>query len=740
MIKKCKGKQLLLMVFIIPFVVLPVYFQFVVGTFRWHITNSALWRDAAELAMYIVVMLLLGILSSKMRFYTMMILGIIYFLSFGTLGSIIVSYLYIELLLFVGRTIGKSFLKKDYESGVEFVLGTCVWGTGALLLSFINLGTIGCLRVYSFVLLIFCLVLMRDNLNERKFLIVKFSNFLSILSKREYVVVTLFYSIMMVAFARINTFLESDSCWYALNVDKCLFGNNSFLDNLGYTSFVYYYPKFKELLFAPISGLKIPGYLIAANLWILVIICKEIYLFIERKTDRIVAILVTELICSTVSIIGIAGTAKSDILSYFYMFMAFVCFEYYLAKHKKCYLYIAITSAILSYTTKLTAYLFMSLMGINFIVCLLRKRGKLESYREKKEKEIIFVFVASFILFGILYRTFILTGFPLYPIGAEFFEKIGFRGKQLFGTTIDFVPVFEPQRIISVLFKLDDSGKIMAQWMGNYLCYFVILWILCGGIKRKVFKDYKVYCFITLNTAFIYFLTTQSVPDGNYFSIIIIISMLIIIPSIYENIHVINNKYILVAVMLCFLSLNMLMNFVCHPSWGTGTRFSFDSINLLVSECEIQDNVNKNLQNSGLGLIEVALKDDADDRIVIAEIDTPLLTNFLDARIELVSETFSTHMNSNPPTTYEEFQRFIRIKGVGGLIVKNDVNDKHLFKQFSQQYIEENGYENQVVDSLYTYYKLKECEYSNTEKLMKGEYLPIKGIYEDGWKKQRECW
>ena len=382
--------QMILSLTAVSFIVIPAFSAFVEGDLREFLTKPNLQRDAVELAVYALALLFLSLLARRKKGIIILAVAMIYLLSMGTLSQCIVSYVYIEILLYIGRSFLTLFLKgeRTESAGVSFLAGSMVWGTAAVIMSLLGAGTIEELRILTIGLFLTALLNPGSRIAIDDILVVRYIKYLNDNKGIELLANLFFILIMMISCARVNTYVEYDSYWYALYTDKCLFGDNSFYDFLGYMDFVYYYPKFKELLMAPISGLGLPGYLISVNLWIMVLCVIEVYHFLTEsiRENRIQIFSVLYLLFSTVCIVGISGTAKSDALSYLYMLILILYFVRYNRTGTPFFLWISFSAGLMSYTVKYTSFLFSTLVFIVIFIVMVRRgaSGKIKLTGDRK--------------------------------------------------------------------------------------------------------------------------------------------------------------------------------------------------------------------------------------------------------------------------------------------------------------------------------------------------------------------
>lgn len=696
----------------VPFLLFPIYSLFVKGVFSWHISVSMFWKDVYELLFYLAGIILFSCFSPKKKGIFVLIASVLYLSSTGTLTQCLVSYFYIEILILIGESFLSLYRKdrKSYSTGVNFLAGSIVWGSFAIIMSLIGIGGVAYLRILTVMLFLLAVVNPKKSISLDGILLVRYVRYINSIQWVEFIANLYFVFVMLISCARVNTFIESDSSWYALHTDKCLFGEHSFYDYLGYTTFVHYYPKFKELLMAPLTGLGLAGYLISVNLWIMIICAVEVYDFLRESImeNQIQILCIVFLIFSSVCIIGISSTAKSDTLCYLYTLMCIFYFIKFLKNENQDFLGIALSAGIMSYTVKYTAFLFSTLMLFIILVqlmyLLLFKRVRLKSHNAICNTLVI---SACFIFMCIMYRTYKLTGYPTYREGKSVWDTLGLQAKLYFNVDASYKPghVFEPFRIVSVLFDVGNAGKITAQWTGNYSIFLGICLLV---LFRHRLKNTNKFLF-TIASSFIavsvYFLIIMAAPDGNYFSVAIVIATCYIFIRITESDNWKNYKSWFTATMGMFMLLNLIFVFTTHPSWGTATRFSEDTIKIYMSE---EDKITKKydyMKLLDIYSINEDLKTVGGKLQILA--DGPTAMCMLDARVETVRYVFDRYLSGAYINDYQDFLQYINYVGTGGFIVARDGSGLPEFGNYVEQYIAEYGYVNQITTENYKYYRIK---------------------------------
>ena len=710
--KKNKWLCICISLIAIVFAFFPVYSAMVKGVFRWHISQPALWKDALELMIYIFVILISALFKKSQKGMITLIVGAVYLLSVGSLSQCIVSYVYIEIILCIGRSFLSVFTrcKKLNSVGINFLIGTVIWGTLAIVLSLLKHGTINELRMLTVILLIVSLTVSKRISSVEDLLIVRYAKWLNSIGWSEFAFHLLFFSAMLISCARVNTHVESDSAWYSLPVDKCLFGDNSFYDYLGYSSFVYYYPKFKELLMAPISGLGLAGYLTASNLWIMIICMIEVYNFLaERiKGNKPQVLGGVCLIFSTPCIMGISDTAKSDAISYLYMVMLIFYFARFIQEKDWTLLWISMISGIMSYTVKYTSFLFSTLIFFIIVIMLCYELIVKKIHWQGLDKVWIFIILCScFILAGILYRTYLLTGYPTYSAGKTIWDKVGFSARPYFdmnvGTKSPYV--WEWKRLFTTFWDVEGAEKIRAHWIGNYTILLAICSLVIYRQKKKENNLFLFVVSVALTVVSFYSLVRMSAPDGNYFSvpILVVSTYLLIRMATSSQWH--RCKQWFSSILCIFVVLNVFFVLVTHPSWGWGTRASHENIVPYVSEEAKLIAHDENMKNLGIYEINEKLKKTDGKQFILS--DGTTLMSMLNARVERAEYFFRDNVSGANIKNFEEFLKYIDYVNLGGFIVAKDGNGNQKFYTFVNEYLDNYGYIDKVETPVYTYYSIR---------------------------------
>lgn len=693
------------------FWVAPAYSEFVRGGSRQFMSHH-LWKDGMELAIYFAVMLALGMWAKGKRGFVVIAVSALYLMSTGALLQCLISYVYIELLLYIGRFFLAFLFPKEKErsAGICFLGASAIWGILAILMSLLRMGTIRELRILTVVLVLLALVNPKMKKKADDILAVRYVKYLNKNGRTEFLTNLFFILIMLISFARVNTHLEFDSFWYALYPEKCLFGENSFYDFLGYTDFVYYYPKFKELLMAPISGLGLPGYLISANLWIMIIGASEVYGFLCRniRGSNIQVLCVTYLIFSTVCIVGISGTAKSDAVSYLYFLLMVLYFVECFRTREQFPFWVALAAGMMSYTVKYTNFLFSTIV-FALVVCRVLYLLARKEFKPQKPAlgGMILVLAACIIFSGILYRTCELTGYPTYREAKVVWDTLGFQGKSYFDAEVSDKPadVFEPERIYEALFDVGKIDKISIAWIGNYSVFFWLCLLVIYGRRQQNDHGLLLAIAVALAASSLYFLITMASPDGNYFSVAIVVVTCYILVRMNTSAYWNDYRRWFTTVAVGFMLLNLAFVFITHPSRQPGIRTWERPVSLIMTEAEKWEIYELELKNLGAYEIQERLKQTDGNDFIMADGGDPRMS-MLNARVEIAGGFFQRYLSGTGVETYQDFVGYVEYVEVDGFIVLKE-GGVEPFGEYVRQYIEENGLCEVLETEKYRYYRIR---------------------------------
>lgn len=637
---------------------------------------------------------------------------------------------YLEILHFIG---GAFFKTKGKSPGTlaNFIAGTAIYGSGAILLSLAGYGTIITLQWMTVALFLVSLVVSRkDRPSTLMELTVSFLK--GITKKGTMLLAWLCLIFVAVSFARTNHLGDIDSAWYLLHPEYQLIGSQSFYDYLGYSAFVFYYPKLMEVLYLPISGLGDNSFIMGMN-----VLVSGLIGYCAYKGARLadlsqkVALVCVLTVFAIPSVQGIATTAKTDILGTLFVVAAFVLFLQFIEEKAWELFLFSLCSLLMCTGTKSTCLLWGTMLffvevGYAFVYWFKRTKGQRLFFTPKWA---VFGVVAAAFVFvlGIHWRTFALTGFPYYPYGSEELSALGFAATPHFSaksTNYMFSAVGWLESFLGYFFAPEVIHTYMC-WSTNIMLLAPISVLLLAlalpyAFLRTVKKRVYAFC---LGTGVvqcglgIYFSGAMAKIDGNYFlipSILVLFCLVVLFHGTLHNADMEHNAYYRhfsskllwgmsgVACAL-FICLHMPLGFVSGWSWHIGTEgfqreiFSdnFDT-KKLEKDCLIQ-----------YGAVEVAKY--IEERYPNTRTIVPFELSFINGRIETVWSAFEPlwAVGKPPLESFENFVDYLDYADIQCLVVpKESADTLSVYCDFAEQYVQSFGYYQLVEDTNYLLYIL----------------------------------
>jgi hypothetical protein len=613
---------------------------------------------------------------------------------------------YFSIIWYIG-TVARSLKKQKISFDIlkNFVCGICIWGIGAVTQSFLGVGTINDLRIYTFFLLSVAIYIGKDK-NQRV-----------ILDKMEYVFqmkvekwggllpAIIICLIILALCAKTNTAQDYDSLWYGLRSEYVLVGSLSFYDNLGYASFVYYYPKLVELFYLPISGLGDYSFLQCANIGVFVLLLYCINKYIKEfipNLNTVVRYRLLSVIACIPALANISATAKPDVFGLYLVFAALYFAKLFFRDNGSDSLIYALICLALCTGTKLTYLLWGGILFLWIVVRIIIKRNGFERKKTLLSlRDNLWIIISTIIfLCGIHYRTLKLTGYPIYPLLINLWNKLGFEAKPfLLSTNLTSRQEFSLKNILNRVYEFtidpNSLSHVVMLWTSNLLWIGLLVFLLYH--KKKVnITDVLLAGGYLLAT--IYYMVVMSEPDGNYFLLPIIAVVLLCIEN--SSLLDVNKNTVTCGVVGCGTWLVLILTllpimFVSHSSWAYGTKaFSTELV---------ADNFDTNSKNKvimdyyGLSLIYNEVSTYSDTDRVLASGNSSGVCFRLPCSVETYAEmSVPTLANSSNIENYDSFKTYLDTLDVRALIVLND--DMTVFPAYVSKYVDEKGSVNVISD------------------------------------------
>ncbi|MBW7475060.1 hypothetical protein K0T92_09905 [Paenibacillus oenotherae] len=635
----------------------------ILGTYRWHSVQPETVEGGLELL--VVFLIFCALLLTKLNRYAAIIIFVavagLYLQRNQVLLPALTALAYIEGIIIIGSKLKCLFKAKNTEDPARsleyylnsFLVGITLWSTLALILSFLGLGSFNTLRVLTVVLVVGAIFPLRSyKLPLSVYLLGKSAQ----ISKSAQVGFSFVSVMLLMQFAKTNRALDYDSIWYGLRPEKVLVGAHSFFDQLGLVMIVHYYPKLFEFFSIPLSDLGEYSFNSSLNVILFGLLLILVFVFLRRVSShaRINTALIA-ILASTPAIANMASTAKMDLFTAFFIIMGTYYLWKWFEEKDNAFICYSLAGFCLSLGGKISSFMYVPLIVFGFFVYFLyvnrknRRNAQSGSHpvnipvnKKWNSISIVVLSMAVFVILSIVYRTYKLTGYPLYPILGSLWSKLGFQIKYpLMGSSDDFV-LNEKKELLTHWMKIifDPTGytHYIMVWPGNYsLLLLVAVFVIVLFQLKKREKMRSLVLFLVFSPVFIstlYYITTfPQGGDGNYYIVAIIFCVLasaFVINKGKSNLQ----KAILLS-LLMFLPVQSFVTLISHFSWSWGT--SAFAMNFTQSNFESETTKATTLRNEGLENIELYLKESKDIENCIGVVDkdgTEIVLNQLACRFE----------------------------------------------------------------------------------------------------------
>ncbi|QGQ98483.1 hypothetical protein EHS13_28175 [Paenibacillus psychroresistens] len=594
----------------ILFQIIPYNKLILNGVFKYPSNQIGTIQSGIEFLCLLILFFGMSFIKNRNKFVISFLVVIFLFLLFHqVLLAAVLGIVYFEIIIMFGSFIFK-ILSINSKDGIRkyldfFIVGLTIWCFLAIVLSFAGYGNINCLRVLT--IFIALISFINHKCIPLVFCIVKEISISNILERLFQLFITL---TILVQYGKLTNVIDFDSMMYGLRPEYVLFGESSFFDNLGYVLFPYYYPKLFELFLAPLSNLDSFSFIYSGNVFVLILLTLTIYIFIrENGSKKIEALIVTSVTISIPMVSNMASTAKPDLFNALIIVLATFYFWNWIKTNNFNSLILGLIGSTISLSIKFNSFLFVPLIifGV-FILRLINNKYEIKYYKKIKTNNypIISILILSFlVLLGVCYRTFILTGYPIFPLLSNLWGIIGFKLKYPF-LNLNIVPTnsLNFMEIIKHWYHLvldpNKYSNFAMIWPGNLYIFLLIITTLLSFMHFNK-KNYKLF-FVVLPMfiAFIYFLTTAAKGgDGNYYlAPVILIIVTLIKPLLEFNWEI---KRLILACLILFIPLQLFLVLVSHSSWTPGmSKLTISGLKLWSSS-----KTEKHIVFQDIGLLEI---------------------------------------------------------------------------------------------------------------------------------------
>lgn len=544
------------------------------------------------------IIIIIGISNKTVKCLLLMGLALLYLQNHQFLLPFFAAILYIELIISIGtavRRICKFRIENRCSDYLEsFIFGVAFWGAEVIIFSLCEKGTFLWIRVITAGLFIISLIIYR----RKPFAIYLIERYKS-KENKQLILAYFLFMIVLIQGAKSYAALDYDSLWYGLHPENVLFGQNSFYDNLGMLAWVHYFPKLFELFAAPLSNLGEYSFIHAINICLYILLIITVYEFLkELKLSHIKSLFYTIVIATVPAIANYSTIAKADIFTALFTALAALNFFKAIKENDINNLSLAYAAIILSVCGKISSYPYIAILCFSGTVSyiIVYKKTLFYNLFTRKNIQCLWIMgITSIVFGGIFYRTYLLTGYPLYPFTVKLWKKLGFDGIYPFadyfgGRGAGFVKgvVFDWRFYIKHIFNLlftptrireYRNNNIVANWYGNFGCFLSIVLVL-NWLKKKFShgntinkkSDGVVLSLLLpvwLGMIIISVFLFQYAQDGNYYIVPIVLGTVCLV-YLFECL-VSEYKSLYYGIFIIFVVVQFAIMFVSHWSWHLGT-------------------------------------------------------------------------------------------------------------------------------------------------------------------------
>jgi len=646
----------------ILFQVITFINTFIGGIYSWHISRPQVYESGIIVLSIFVFLTIVSVFSKKVNVFAIInLLVILIFLRlYGCLIPALATIVYFEIIISVGLFTKKIFGQRSTYTGLNYInsftIGLVIWLLCALFLSMIGAGRFNHLRIMTIV--IGCMSYLKG---FNKPLIYKiFSDFNN--SQKYTRIMYIFIEIIIVIqLAKSNISFNHDCLWYGLRPEFVLIGEHSFYDYLGLNQFVFYYPKMMELFYVPLSNLGDYSFIYSANTYVYFMILLVVFIIgTHMNLSKNQSLFCTLLISCIPAISNMASTSKTDLFTTLLMLIGVANIIIFVKVSNIKYIIFSFVPLVLSFGSKYTSILYVPFVLIGLFILLIYKLRIKELVLDLKQilknKFEILIFLLSCIdLFGILFRTYKITGYP-FLLGEsnkiyKIFEALGFRFRYPFYLkefmqrtrveSIAFGNILE--RIYIVLLNPQKLLKILTAWYGN-IGFFLIVCTLASIVLYMVKPKFKIMLLFSPIISFGLFLMLiyRNGGDGNYFIFPVIIIIIVNFQYIFTQVTSKVFKKSICILLLLFIPLQTFYTFVSHGSWKTGlTR---DNISITRDIIDTDDWRYKQINKLGMNRIIEYIEPFSNKSRILAQGIEKEPVWLLKGRVERIDKAFGRYL------------------------------------------------------------------------------------------------
>ena len=562
------------------------------------LTHSATIDMLGELAIYALIMIqILLCIRNRYSYLINIIVILVFAYSHYMILPIVFAFLYMLQIYFLGDIFVRCLLKDNTQNifMIKWVIGAALDIIIYALMSLLNIGSIGNIRIFALISVIVMAIIECVNSYKKQNKRLLKMNQLFSLTIIEKLLLCLIVVFFMINIGRAPITIDYDSAWYGLRSPFVLDHGNGFYEDLKFVGCVYTYSKGYEILALPMAFVKTYGFVYAFNIMMAALIIIVVYKFARLYLDRKWAVLIAAMTASLSSLMNMSITAKPDVMTALVQLISVYYAAKYLRDKEDRYYYYGITAFLFSLALKPSSIIF-SLSVYGMIICyriykLFKKQAKID--RKGICESLISVVALSLVWL----RTYIILGLPATSIWTGLFEKMGFSARYPYTTGLSTRPsnfksiaeIFTRENYFDTLLKIKNyylgphigsMDHVILAWGTSLPTISVILLVITVVFRWKyiceclIKRDFLFLLFYTiiqqLAVVSILFIGTSS--DGNYYiipNVLTVVFCAIIIVKAYENKA--DTLIILKNIYSIYLLLNILI--MATTNWAFSPGF-----------------------------------------------------------------------------------------------------------------------------------------------------------------------
>jgi hypothetical protein len=437
------------------------------------------------------------------------------------------------------------------------------------------------------------------------------------------------------AIAKTNYAIDSDSLWYGLRPDRVLFHGGGLFSPSNLSPQVYYYPKLYEVLVTPLSRSGDISSIAAFG-----VACWAGFLLSSAAlaslitSDRRLIIAFALMAGSTPAMIGIAPTAKGDLLAAALTVAGLVKLVEFNRTGNLRFAVLSAASLIIAPLVRMAVLPYVAIVSCcllaSYGIALWTRSVAADSPPHRQRRLWLVVIAATVVFLLVSLRTYKLTGLPFITPGSlqHLFEGMGFNIHFPATGSVDWSAVPIPPLggvVFDFLFAPAALPHVVLGWTGNVWALLAVVGIAglaVKGWRPKLTRNDYLFGALLIATGGLFFiiLASQNLGirggDGNYF-IVPITALLAIGLLLCRRLPVAAIKGLSLGSGLVSAAIFMMANGL----WWTGTN-EFD-FNLARDPLDGEQFQNQKFSNGGMLEVFEATKECGADIAAVGALARP---------------------------------------------------------------------------------------------------------------------